>query len=73
MPDEGTRMPDVTNPNTIRFLFKGIKTSDIDFDMLGSVRAATLAEALELARPMFAEFRRKYRRINVEFTVEGEQ
>jgi hypothetical protein len=40
-------MPDVTNPNTIRFLFKGIKTSDIDFDVLGSVRAATLAEALK--------------------------
>ena len=46
-PCEGTRMPDVTNPNTIRFLFKGIKTSDIDFDVLGSVRAATLAEALK--------------------------
>jgi hypothetical protein len=61
------------HPDRIRFLFKGIKTNDVDFDVLGSVRAATLAEALELARPIFAEFRGKYRRINVEFTVEEEQ
>ncbi len=65
-------MPDEKDhPDAIRFVFKGIKTNDVDFDVLGSLRAATLAEALELARPILAEFRRKYRRINVEFTVEG--
>jgi ParB/RepB/Spo0J family partition protein len=31
----------------------------------------TLREAPELARPMLAEFRQQYRRINVQFTVES--
>src|SRR5215467_4420675 len=63
------KMPDMTDSDPISFQFKGIKSDNDDYDLLGYVKAETLREALELARPMFAEFRQKCQRINVEFTV----
>ena len=64
-------MPDMSDPKLIDFKFKGIKSGDDDYDLLGLVKAETLVGALELARPILAQFRQTYSRINVEFTVDG--
>jgi hypothetical protein len=45
------KMPDMSDPKLIDFKFKGIKSSDDDYDLLGQVKAETFVGALELDDP----------------------